>query len=361
MFTTAPTPQSPGHWIVPKFGPPSVLKWETLPQLPPPAKGQLTVRIQAAGISGADNVWRAGGYPGFGIEPGFTPGYDFVGAVDAVGDEVEGFEMGDVVACLMGGFGGYATYWTGGASEVVKLRRDDDVLKMAALPLNYMTAYGMLRRSGVELGRGSSVLIGGVSGAVGTAVAQLVKSFDMGIVMFGTCSKANFDYVKGLGVTPIDRHTGDLVGEVRRLTGGRGVDVVYDSVGSKQSLDDSLAATKDGAGSVVCMGTFSTVREDGSGLVEGAFNAFEYVEKQERMSFFVVTYGYLFKDRQLWCSDFEAVVQKVRDGALEPIVGKLFRLSEAVEANQALVEGSGGRGKMLFVVDEALARKHGLV
>ncbi|KAI9696131.1 MAG: hypothetical protein M1812_008487 [Candelaria pacifica] len=358
--TTAPTPTTPGHWVVPKFGPPSVLKWETLPEPTPPAKDELAIRILAAGISGSDNVWRAGGYPKpFHIEPGFTPGYDFVGVVDAIGEDVRDFEKGDLVAnlCI---FGGYATHKTIPAKEAIKLRKEDDVVKMAALTLNYMTAYGMLKRSGVSLGPGSSILIGSVSGGVGTAVAQLVKSFDMRITMLGTCSKAKFDYVKSLGITPIDRHTTDLANEVKKLNGGKGVDVAYDSVGSEESLNASLASTNQGKGRVVCISTLAAVKEDGSGLVETEFNAFEFIDRQERITFFVVTYGYYLKDKELFLRDFEDVAEKVRVGSLSPVVGRLFGLSQAVEANKVLVEGAGGLGKMLFLVDEELAKANEL-
>ena len=353
--TTAPTPDQPGHWVITKFGPPSVLQWMTYDVLPKPSEGEILIRILVAGIAGPDNIQRAGGYPDPRMQkPGFTPGYDFAGVVETVGPGVSGFSPGEKVAsmCMMGA---HATHIVLPASDVIKLKNDDDLIKITALPLNYMTAYGMLKRGEAKLQAGSSILIGSVSGGVGTAMAQLVKAFDMDLTMYGTCSPSKFDFVKSLGVTPIDRHSRDIATQVRKLNGGRGVDVSFDAVGSKESVDTSLAATENSAGHVMIIGVMAAIAGDGSGMVQNAFNAFEYASSHPNMSGFSVTHSYYFPKRDLFLSDFNDIADKVREGKFNPFIGKLFRLDEAVKANEMLVSGQGVTGKMEYIVDAELA------
>ena len=360
--TTAPTPEQPGRWIISEFGPPSVLKWETFNSGLVCSQGEAVVRILVAGISGADNIQRAGGYQ---IDdrcqqPGFTPGYDFVGIVDAIGPSATpDLQVGDLVTSLAT-VGGYGTHVLKPTSELIKLRITDDPIKTAALPLNYMTAYGMLRRSGVTLEPGSSVLISSVSGGVGTAVAQLARTFDMGLKLYGTCSPGKFDFVKSLGVIPIDRNVQDLAACVRNLNGGEAVNVAFDAVGSKESLDANAAAVKNGTGQVIMVGVMSAIAVDGSEMLDVGFNVFEYVEKMPRMRFWAATMHYYNTSRDVWLADFEKVLEAVRDNRLKPVVGKLFRLSEAVEANEMLVSGANVRGKMEFIVDADLAKRNGM-
>lgn len=139
--------------------------------LPSPSSGELLIRITVGGIAQTDSLQRIGAYPDPRLEkPGFTPGYDFTGTVEKLGPDVTGFEVGDVVAsmCVLGA---YATHIVLPVADAIKLKADDDIIKAAALPLNYMTAYGMLKRSEAKIEPGSSILIGSASGGVGTAMA----------------------------------------------------------------------------------------------------------------------------------------------------------------------------------------------
>ena len=270
---------------------------------------------------------------------------------------------GDLVTSMCV-YGAYASHIVLPAAEVIKLKPEDDPVATTALPLNYMTAYGMLMRSEAakKLVRGATVLIGSVSGGVGTALAQLVESLDMGLTMFGTCSAGKMDFVKSLGVIPIDRREADLPGKVRALTGGKGVDVAYDAVGSEQSLKDSLAATKETEGIVIVIGVMDSIKSDGGGMAlsEQDFNPFTFIAGQERMSFWAVTSDYYGRDKEMWLKDFEVVLQAVREGRLKPFIGKLFKLADAVRVHEMLLSGAGVQGKMEMIVDTELAQAHGL-
>ncbi|KAI9827879.1 MAG: hypothetical protein M1826_006185 [Phylliscum demangeonii] len=361
--STAPTPDKPGRWVISEFGVPSVLKWQTWDPLPSATGDQILIAIITAGISGADNFMRVGGYPDPRCEkPGFTPGYDFCGEIEAVGPDVPAslhLSKGDRVAsmCVVGA---YATHILLPAGEVVKVEKTDDPVAICALPLNYMTAYGMLKRSDAELKKGDSILIGSVSGGVGTALAQLVHTFDMGLTMYGTCSAAKFDFVKSLGVTPIDRHA-NVPERVRALTGGKMVDVAYDAVGSAESLTASHASVKADTGRLVSIGVMSNIAPDGSKVLDTKYNVFQELQRFPRASFFGVTHFYYYPKKELFLSDLALIVKAVRDGRLKPSIGKLLPLRDAVVANEMLVHGGGVMGKMEFVVREDLAKAKGVV
>ncbi|WYZ42125.1 hypothetical protein EsH8_V_001020 [Colletotrichum jinshuiense] len=349
-----------GRWVVTEFGAPSVLKWETWDPAAELSNDSVLIRIIVAGLAGADNIQRTGGYPvPQTLKPGFTPGYDCVGEVVALGDAVQQeshVKVGDLVAALCV-TRSHATHAILSHTELLPLEPTDDPVKVAALPLNYLTAYGMLMQSGVQLTPGSTILIGSVSGGVGTAVAQLATSLEMGLTMIGTCSPSKFDYVRSLNVTPIDRNAPDLVEQVRALTNGQGVDVAYDAVCSKESIQKSLAATKADVGQVVVIGIMSEIAADGSGIARSVEETLA-LRLKERTRFFAVGQDH-YQDGKwapgAFLPDFNTILELVRSGKLQPVIAKLFRLSEAVEAHRDLVSGENVKGKMLFIVDEELA------
>jgi NADPH2:quinone reductase len=354
---TSTTADQPGHWVVTEFGTPSVLKWESWDPFSELTADKVLIRIIVAGIAGVDNIQRAGGYPYYNkaTKPGFTPGYDFVGEVLALGDSVpkeSHLTIGDRVVslCITGA---HATHIVLPYTELIRIERTDDPVKVAPLPLNYMTAWGMLKHSGVQLPPGSSILIGSASGGLGTAVAQLATAFDMNLKMIGTCSPSKFDYLRSLGVEPLDRNAPNLVEKIRELTDGRGVDVAYDAVCSEDSLQKSLSATKSDVGKVVVFGVMSEIATDGSGMQQSVEDTLRS-RLQPRMSFYGVD------TRSINLADFYAILEKVRSRKLEPAIAKLLRLSDAVEAHEHLISGSAIKGKMLFLVDADLAAQHGI-
>ncbi|CZR68250.1 uncharacterized protein PAC_18149 [Phialocephala subalpina] len=358
---TSPTPDQPGRWVVTKFGKPSVLKWESWDPTLELSGDEVLIRIIVAGIAGVDNIQRAGGYPADprASKPGFTTGYDLVGEVVALGNSVPqdgNLTIGDRVTSLCV-LGAHATHIVLPHVDVIRIERVDDPIKIGALPLNYMTAWGMLKHSGVQLSPGSTILIGAASGGLGTAVAQLVKAFNMGIRMIGTCSPSKFDYVSSLGVEPIDRNAPNLVEQVRKLTNEEGVDVAYDGVCSEESLKNSLAATKANVGRVIVFGVMGNIAADGSGVLKTSQEIFAERLQPPRITFFALDTSF-YKKAEI--AEFHEIVKKVRSGELDPVVFKLLRLSQATEAHDLLISGSSVKGKMMFVVDADLAAQHGI-
>lgn len=358
---TSPTPDQPGRWVVTKFGKPSVLKWEPWDPTLELSADKVLIRVIVAGIAGVDNIQRTGGYPADprAFKPGFTTGYDLVGEVVAVGGSVppeSHLAIGDRVTSLCV-LGAHATHIVLPYEDVIRIESSDDPIKIGALPLNYMTAWGMLKHSGVELPPSSTILLGAASGGIGTAVAQLVKAFNMGIRIIGTCSPGKFDYVRSLGVEPLDRNRPDLVEKVLQLTDGKGVDVAYDGVCSEESLKTSLATTKAQVGKVIVFGVMGNVAADGSGVIRSPQEIFAERLQPPRITFFALDTDF-YKKAEL--AEFDEILKKVRSGELDPVVFNLLRLSEGVEAHELLVSGSSVKGKMMFVVDADLAAEHGI-
>lgn len=397
-LNTSPTPDRNGRWVVTKFGTPDVMQWQAFSDTPQdtnvdpdhlsfiPAEltgDQVLIRILTAGIAGPDNIQRCGGYASHRTaEPGFTPGYDFVGDILGLGPTASSayalevgnpeatLELGDRVTsmCMIGA---HATHTIKYAKELVKLRKDDDPVLMNALPLNFMTAFGMLFRSHADLQPGKSILIGSVSGGVGSAAAQIIKAVGLEIQMIGSCSKSKFAFVRSLGVTPVDRQSPTMVEDVRKLTkGGEGVDVAFDAVGGKDTLQISKACTKDGVGKVVMIGLMDAIKVDGSGMlipnekmIPEGLSRLAALDMGERAGFFSVDHNYYHAGHELrakWREDLEGLIKKVRSGTLKPEIARLFRLSDSVAAHEMLVSGSGVTGKMEYIVDADLAKKYGM-
>ncbi|KAM0421193.1 hypothetical protein ACHAPT_011085 [Fusarium lateritium] len=182
--------------------------------------------------------------------------------------------------------------------------------------------------------------------------------------MFGTCSPSKFDYVRSLGVIPLDRHSSDIADQVKALTNGEGVDVAYDPVGSAESLRASHLATKQGIGNLISTGVMDEISEDGSGLKkrDGDFlpSAIAESRKQPRMTFWAVYSDYYLPDKESFIADFHSILEKVRNGQLDPVIAKKFPLSDSVQAHQELISGASVKGRMVYIVDKQLALEHGL-
>ncbi len=213
-------------WIR-KFGGPEVLEVREGAD-PAPGPGQVRVSVRACGLNFAEVLARQGMYRDA-PKPPCVVGYEGAGTVDALGPGVAGYKVGDRVV-YMSRFGGHASSVVLSEQQLLPMPDAMTFEEGAALPVNYLTAYHMLfavRR----IRPGDHVLIHMAAGGVGTAVLQLCRTVQ-GVVTIGTASAKKHDYVKGHGADHvIDYRSVDYVEEVRRLTGGRGVDVVLDALG----------------------------------------------------------------------------------------------------------------------------------
>ena len=166
---------------------------------PEPGRGEVRVRVLAAGVAFADVLMRHGKYPGAPKIP-FTPGYDLVGEVEKLGEGVGGVTVGQRVAALTQ-VGSYAQRVVVAAEELVPVPDGVDPAEAVALVLNYVTAYQMLHRV-AEVRPGERILVHGAAGGVGTALLDLGRLG--GLEAYGTASAAKHDAVRRFRATPID-------------------------------------------------------------------------------------------------------------------------------------------------------------
>src|SRR5215213_2710138 len=238
--------------VVDHYGGPEVLKVME-DEDPRPGPGEVLVKVLAAGVSFTDSQLRAGTYLPGAPKPPFTPGYELVGIVEALGPGCSRLRVGDRIGTL--------TVWGADAervcvleANVVEVPEDLDPAEVMSLVFTHMTAYQLLHRT-ANVTSGEVVLVHGAAGRVGTAVLELGAV--AGLRMYGTCSGRDLASVERLGAVAIDYRNEDFLARVRELTGGEGVDVVLDGFGGALSIR-SFRALRPG-GRLVVFGHSGTV------------------------------------------------------------------------------------------------------
>jgi NADPH2:quinone reductase len=214
-------------------GGPEVLKWEQLPT-PQPGPREALVRHEAVGLNYIDVYFRTGLYK---AQLPFTPGMEGAGEVVAVGEEVTSVAPGDRVAYAGGPLGAYATERVITADRLVKLPGSISYQTAAAMMLQGITAHFLLHRT-FKVQAGQTILVHAAAGGVGLILCQWAKH--LGATVIGVVStEEKAALAKANGATyAIIGHT-NLAAEVKKLTGGAMVPVVYDSVG-KDTFTASL-------------------------------------------------------------------------------------------------------------------------
>lgn len=211
---------------------------------PTPAKGQVLVRIAASALNPLDTKIRAGAAAHAKHPLPLVLGIDMAGTVEAVGDGVTAFRVGDEVYGMTGGVGGIqgtlAEYAAVDADLIAHKPANLSMRDAAALPLTFITAYsGIVDRA--RLQSGSTVLVQGGAGGVGHMAVQIARS--LGAQVFATASPLDQDVVAQWGATPIDYTAQTVEQYVEQHTAGLGFDLVVDTVGGA-TLDASFAAVK---------------------------------------------------------------------------------------------------------------------
>lgn len=222
---------------------------------PVPGKGQVWVRIHAAGVNPLDTKIAIGAGAHARQELPAVLGLDLAGTVVELGEAVDGFTPGQEVFGMAGGIGGaqgtLAEYIAVDARLIASKPHALGMREAAALPLVFITAWeGLVDHANVRSGQ--RVLIHGGAGGVGQVAVQLAKA--RGAEVYATGSAGNLDFIRALGATAIDYQTQRVEAYVEQFTAGEGFDIVYDTVGGS-TLDASFKAVKPYTGHVLsCLG-----------------------------------------------------------------------------------------------------------
>jgi NADPH:quinone reductase-like Zn-dependent oxidoreductase len=336
-------------WIT-KHGGPEVLEVREGPD-PEPAAREVRVRSRACGLNFADVMARQGLYPDA-PRPPCVVGYEGAGVIDAVGAAVTLHRVGDRVLFLSR-FGGHADTVCVGEPQAFAMPEGMGFEEGAALPVNYLTAYRMLfavRR----IRPGDRVLVHMAAGGVGTAVLQLCRTVER-VVTIGTASAPKHDYVRSQGCDHvIDYRSVDYVGEVRRLTGGLGVDLVLDALGGPDwKKGYSLLAP---AGLLVAFGLANVnvggkrhlLRAVGQLLRSPLYSCRRLMDDNRGVA--GVNLGHLWHHIDDLKGEAEALLALYRGGRIKPHVGATFPFSRAAEAHAQLEYGRNV-GKVVLIPD----------
>jgi NADPH2:quinone reductase len=317
-------------------GGPEVLSYTELPD-PAPGPGQLLVRVAAAGVNFIDTYRRSGTYP---MEYPHTVGVEGAGTVEALGEDVTGFAVGDRVA-WHDAPGSYAELVAVDAAGVVHVPGGLDLTTAAALPLQGITAHYLVR-STFEVQPGHDVLLHAGAGGVGLLATQLaVARGGRVLTTVSTPEKAALSSTAGAAHTIDYAALADITTElpalVRELTDGQGVHVVYDGVG-KATFEASLASLRT-RGMLVLFGGAS-----------GPVPPFDPQRLNKAGSLFLtrptIAHHTLTRSELEWRTS--EVLGSAASGDLDVHIGATFPLSDAAAAHAAL-QARATTGKVLLV------------
>lgn len=300
-------------------GGPEVMRWEDVPT-PEPARGEALIRHAAVGLNYIDVYFRTGLYK---APLPVTIGMEGSGTVLAVGEDVTDLVPGDRVAYGGGPLGAYATERVIPADRLVKLPDSIDFNTAAAMMLQGLTAQYLLRRT-FRVQAGQSVLIHAAAGGVGLILCQWAKH--LGATVIGVVSTAEkADIARAHGADHVVVGHANLPAEVKRITGGAMVPVVYDSVGR-----DTFMPSLDCLAPLGLMVSF--------GNASGPVPPVDVAVLQAKGSLFLTrptlaTYTSKRADLVAAAEDLFAVVSS---GAVKIRVNQTFKLSEAGAAHRAL-------------------------
>lgn len=301
-------------------GGPEVLNIVEVP-VPAVGPGQVLVKQQAIGINFIDTYHRSGLYP---VKLPSRIGMEGAGVVEAVGDGVTRFQTGDRIAYASGPLGAYAEYHSVVADRAVKLPEGVSVEVGAAAMLKGMTAEFLLRRC-YPVKAGETILVHAAAGGVGSILVQWAKH--LGATVIATAGSAEKALrASSLGADHvIPYREQDVAAEVRRITGGAGVPVAYDSVGAA-TFEGTLA-------SLARRGLFVSF-----GNASGPVPAFEPARLQRAGSLFFTrpTMGDYLATTEELDESASALFEVIASGAVRIDIGQTFRLTQAQTAHRAL-------------------------
>jgi len=305
------------------FGGPEVLALREVPDPPPPGPGELQVRIQARGVQYVDVLMLAGKYQ-FRPEPPFIPGSEGAGEVVAVGPGVTGFKPGDRVMSRHR-LGGFAQSGNAKAEDCDLIPSAMSLEEAAVFRNVYHTAYHALLQRG-RLKAGDWVLIHGAGGGIGLPATQIAKFYGAQVIATASTEEKRAVCLEEGADHAIDYQAG-FRDKVMELTGGRGVDVVYDPVNGP-TFDESLRCLAWG-GRILILGFLG-------GAPALARTNYLLIKGIEAIG---VRIGGLSEAHpEIAAANIKTLVELAGQGKLKPRIWRRFPLEAAADAIQALID-----------------------
>ncbi|EFQ82936.1 GroES-like protein [Aeromicrobium marinum DSM 15272] len=301
--------------VVQRYGPPEVVRMAEVPR-PEPGRGEVLVRVRSVAVTSADARIRAARFPrGFGVLARLAFGVRrprrsvlgsaFAGTVEALGPRVDGVAIGDDVCGMTGiSMGAHAEYLTLAAAKAVPVPPTVGHDEAAALLFGGSTALHFIRDK-ADVGPGTTVLVVGASGAVGSSAVQIARH--LGATVTGVCSGANADLVTRLGADRVIDHTRTDLADVSDR-----FDVVLDTVGTVSIRSGRRLLAPGGRLLLAVAGLGETLRARGD-VVAGP--AKERVE------------------------DFAHLLDLAASGHLDPVIDDVLDLDDVVRAHQRVDTG----------------------
>jgi len=302
---------------------------------PTPAAGEVVIKVAAAGVNRPDVLQRRGRYP---PPPGASdiPGLEVAGRIDAIGEGVSGWALGDAVCALVAG-GGYAEYCAAPAPQCLPAPRSLDLVAAAAIPETFFTVWTNVFERGRLRARESILIHGGASG-IGTTAIQLARAFEARV--FATAGSAEkCTACERLGAERcVNYRETDFVVAVREATGGVGVNVVLDIIGGEYVQKNLDVLAMDGR--LVQIGVQGGARAD--------VNVATIMQRRLTVT------GSTLRVRPV--ADKAAIASAVREHVwplleartVAPIIHATFPLRDAADAHR-LMESSAHIGKIVLI------------
>ncbi|GAA0985507.1 zinc-binding dehydrogenase [Nocardiopsis tropica] len=318
-------------------------------RLAAPGPGRVVLRMEATGVSFAEQQMRRGKY--FDQPPfPFVPGYDVVGTVTDVGPGVDAALLGGRFAAVTK-TGAWTSHLHLDALDLVPVPQDADPAAVETLLVNGITAWQMLHRT-AAVPHGGTVVVLGANGGVGTTLLQLARH--SGITVIGTAARRHHEAVRELGATPVDSRDEGMYGKIRSLA-PHGVDAVFDHVGG-EGIVRSWRLLRRG-GTLVSYGTAATKDVEGGSRLPvlklfGRLGVWNALPNGRSAGFYNFWAGSRRADafRARLREDLTQVLGLLTEGVLTPQVGARIPLSDAAAA-LALAESRTVIGKVVLVPD----------
>lgn len=318
------------------FGAPDVLQLATRPG-PEPAAGEVLIRVSASGVNRPDVLQRTGNYP---VPPGASdiPGLEVAGEIiagDVQAMAAAGLKIGDAVCALVAG-GGYAELCVAPVGQCLPVPAGLSLLEAASLPETFFTVWSNVFER-AYLQPGETLLIQGGSSGIGVTAIQIAKA--LGATVFVTAgSDEKCAACVALGADhAINYKTSDFVEEVKRLTDGKGVNVILDMVAGSYVAREVLCLAEDGRLVIIAV----------QGGVKAELNAGLVLRKRLTIT------GSTLRPRSLEFKTAVAAALKAKvwpliaSGAIKPVIHSTFAAADAALAH-ALMESNQHVGKIVL-------------